>query len=117
MPLINGFELYRLIKERSPKIPVVVVTRFSEDKQWENLNTNRVRHRPFLAVLWSDEASDLIGLPNSLSVKSPRPCSTSRQWCSLCSLHRFLVALWRFADPLHRYGEVELLALGQVESG
>lgn len=42
MPLMNGWELSRLIKERSPKTPVIVVTGFCEDKQWEKVDKSCV---------------------------------------------------------------------------
>jgi CheY-like chemotaxis protein len=42
MPLMNGGELSRLVKEQSPSTPVVVVTGTSEDKVLEKLNTNCV---------------------------------------------------------------------------
>ncbi len=42
MPLMNGFELSRIIKEQSPKTPVIVVTGCCDDTQREKLNTNGV---------------------------------------------------------------------------
>jgi CheY-like chemotaxis protein len=42
MPLINGWELSRLGKEKSPSTPVIVVTGSSDDKVLEKLKTNRV---------------------------------------------------------------------------
>jgi CheY-like chemotaxis protein len=40
MPLMNGCELSRLVKEQSPNTPVVVVTGSCDNKDWENLNMN-----------------------------------------------------------------------------
>ena len=40
MPLMNGCELSRLVKEQSPNTPVVVVTGCCDNKDWENLNMN-----------------------------------------------------------------------------
>jgi CheY-like chemotaxis protein len=42
MPLMNGCELSRIVKEQSPKTPVVVVTGCCDDTQWEKLNRNGV---------------------------------------------------------------------------
>ena len=42
MPLMNGWELSRLIKERSPKTPVIVVTGFSEDQHWNKVDKSCV---------------------------------------------------------------------------
>jgi CheY-like chemotaxis protein len=42
MPLMNGWELSRLVKDQSPSTPVIAVTGGCEDKLWEKLNTNRV---------------------------------------------------------------------------
>jgi len=42
MPLMNGWEMSRLIKERSPKTPVIVVTGFCEDKQWKKVDKSCV---------------------------------------------------------------------------
>jgi len=38
MPLMNGWELSRLIKERSPKTFLIVGMGSSEDKQWERVD-------------------------------------------------------------------------------
>jgi CheY-like chemotaxis protein len=38
MPLMNGWELSRLVKERSPKTPVIVVTGLPEDNHGEKLD-------------------------------------------------------------------------------
>jgi CheY-like chemotaxis protein len=40
MPLMNGWELSRLVKERSPGTPVIVVTGHCDEKHWEKLNTS-----------------------------------------------------------------------------
>jgi CheY-like chemotaxis protein len=42
MPLMNGWELSRLVKEQSPNTPVIVVTGCCDDIQCEKLNTNGV---------------------------------------------------------------------------
>jgi two-component system, NarL family, capsular synthesis sensor histidine kinase RcsC len=42
MPLMNGWELSRLVKERSPKTPVIVVTGFCDNKHWEKTNMSCV---------------------------------------------------------------------------
>jgi CheY-like chemotaxis protein len=42
MPLMNGWELSRLVKERSPKTPVVLVTGSYDEKHWEEMRTNFV---------------------------------------------------------------------------
>ena len=42
MPLMNGWELSRLVKERSPNTPVIVITGFCDDKRWKKMNTNCV---------------------------------------------------------------------------
>ena len=42
MPLMNGWELSRLVKERSPKTPVIVVTGFCEDVHWEKADKSCV---------------------------------------------------------------------------
>jgi two-component system copper resistance phosphate regulon response regulator CusR len=42
MPVIDGCELSRLVKEKSPDTPVVVIAGFGDNKQWENLNLNYV---------------------------------------------------------------------------
>jgi len=42
MPQMNVWELSRIFKERSPKIPVIVVTGFSEDKHWEKVGKSCV---------------------------------------------------------------------------
>jgi DNA-binding response OmpR family regulator len=42
MPLMNGWELSRLVKEQSPSTPVIVVTGCCDDMQCEKLNTNGV---------------------------------------------------------------------------
>jgi two-component system copper resistance phosphate regulon response regulator CusR len=42
MPLMNGWELSRIVKEQSPNTPVIIVTGFCDDKLWENLNMNCV---------------------------------------------------------------------------
>ena len=49
---INGWELSRLVKEQSPKTPVIVITGFCDDKHREKLNTNSVDaiiQKPFKA--------------------------------------------------------------------
>lgn len=38
MPLMNGWELSRLIKERSPNTPVMVVSGACDEKHWEKMN-------------------------------------------------------------------------------
>lgn len=38
MPLMNGWELSRLIKERSPKTPVMVISGACDGKHWEKTN-------------------------------------------------------------------------------
>jgi two-component system capsular synthesis sensor histidine kinase RcsC len=40
MPLMNGWELSRLVKEQSPSTPVIVMTGTNDDNLWEKLNTN-----------------------------------------------------------------------------
>jgi CheY-like chemotaxis protein len=42
MPLMNGWELSRLVKEQSPKTPVIVITGFCDAKHSEKLITNCV---------------------------------------------------------------------------
>jgi len=42
MPRMNGWELSRLVKERSPKTPVIVVTGFSNDRHSEKADTKCV---------------------------------------------------------------------------
>jgi DNA-binding response OmpR family regulator len=42
MPLMNGWQLSRLIKERSPSTPVIVITGFRDDRYWEEMNMNWV---------------------------------------------------------------------------
>jgi CheY-like chemotaxis protein len=42
MPLTNGWELSRIVKEKPPNTPVVVITGASDDKVWEKLNTNSI---------------------------------------------------------------------------
>ena len=42
MPLMNGWELSRLVKERCPKTPVIVVTGLSNLNHRENANLNCV---------------------------------------------------------------------------
>jgi DNA-binding response OmpR family regulator len=42
MPLVNGWQLSRLIKERSPSTPVIVITGFRDDRHWEEINMNWV---------------------------------------------------------------------------
>jgi DNA-binding NtrC family response regulator len=42
MPLMNGWELSRFVKEQSPSTPVIVITGLCDDKLWEKLNTNCV---------------------------------------------------------------------------
>ena len=42
MPLMNGRELSRLIKQRSPNTPVIVITEFDKHNSWEKLNTKFV---------------------------------------------------------------------------
>ena len=38
MPLMNGWELSRLIKERSPNTPVMVVSGCGDETNWEKTN-------------------------------------------------------------------------------
>jgi CheY-like chemotaxis protein len=38
MPLMNGWELSRLIKERSPNTPVMVVSGAYDETHWEKMN-------------------------------------------------------------------------------
>ena len=38
MPLMNGWELSRLIKERSPNTPVIVVSGCCDETNWEKTN-------------------------------------------------------------------------------
>jgi CheY-like chemotaxis protein len=38
MPLMNGWELVRLIKERSPNTPVIVVSGACDEAHWEKTN-------------------------------------------------------------------------------
>jgi CheY-like chemotaxis protein len=42
MPLMNGWELSRLVKERSPKTPVVLVTGSYDEKHCERMSMNCV---------------------------------------------------------------------------
>jgi DNA-binding response OmpR family regulator len=42
MPLMNGWELARLIKERSPNTPVMVVSGACDETHWEKVNMNCV---------------------------------------------------------------------------
>jgi CheY-like chemotaxis protein len=42
MPLMNGWELSRLVKDQSPGTPVIVVTGLCDDKDWEKLKVNGV---------------------------------------------------------------------------
>jgi DNA-binding NtrC family response regulator len=42
MPLMNGWQLSRLVKEQSPKTPVIVITGFSDAKHSEDQTTNCV---------------------------------------------------------------------------
>jgi DNA-binding response OmpR family regulator len=42
MPLMNGWELSRLIKERSPNTPVMVVSGACDDRHWEKVDMNCV---------------------------------------------------------------------------
>ncbi len=42
MPLMNGWELSRLVKERSPKTPVIVITGSCDDNHWDKLKMNGV---------------------------------------------------------------------------
>lgn len=42
MPLMDGWQLSRLIKERSPTTPVIVITGGCEDRNWEEMNMNWV---------------------------------------------------------------------------
>jgi CheY-like chemotaxis protein len=42
MPLMNGWELSRIVKEQSPSTPVIVITGSSDDKVWEKLNTKSI---------------------------------------------------------------------------
>jgi CheY-like chemotaxis protein len=38
MPLMNGWDLSRIVKEQSPKTPVIVITGACDDKDLEKLN-------------------------------------------------------------------------------
>jgi CheY-like chemotaxis protein len=40
MPLMNGWEVSRHVKEQSPKTPVIVITGFCDDTLWEKLSMN-----------------------------------------------------------------------------
>jgi two-component system copper resistance phosphate regulon response regulator CusR len=40
MPVINGWDLSRIVKEKSPDTPVIVLTDLGDDKQWEKVNMN-----------------------------------------------------------------------------
>ena len=40
MPLLNGWELFRLIKARSPNTPVVVISDACDETQWKKMNMN-----------------------------------------------------------------------------
>ena len=40
MPLMDGWELSRLIKKQSPNTPVILVTGLCEDRHWEQINTS-----------------------------------------------------------------------------
>jgi CheY-like chemotaxis protein len=42
MPLMNGWELSRLVKERSPKTPVILVTGSYDEKQCEKMSMSCV---------------------------------------------------------------------------
>jgi CheY-like chemotaxis protein len=42
MPLMNGRELSRLVKEQSPSTPVIVISGLCDDEHLEKLNTNGV---------------------------------------------------------------------------
>jgi CheY-like chemotaxis protein len=42
MPLMNGWELARLVKERSPKTPVMLVSGACDEAYWEKTNMNCV---------------------------------------------------------------------------
>jgi len=42
MPLLNGWELSRLIKERSPNTPVIVVSGAFDETHWEKTNMSCV---------------------------------------------------------------------------
>jgi CheY-like chemotaxis protein len=42
MPLMNGWELSRLVKERSPKTPVILVTGSYDEKHCEKMSMNCV---------------------------------------------------------------------------
>jgi DNA-binding response OmpR family regulator len=42
MPLMNGWELSRLVKERSPKTPVMVVSGACDERHWEKVDMNCV---------------------------------------------------------------------------
>jgi len=42
MPLMNGWELSRLVKERSPKTPVIIVTGLNDNGHWEKINMRYV---------------------------------------------------------------------------
>jgi CheY-like chemotaxis protein len=42
MPIMNGSELSRLVKEKSPDTPVIVVTGCCDETLWEKLNSNSV---------------------------------------------------------------------------
>jgi CheY-like chemotaxis protein len=42
MPIMNGWELSRLVKEQSPSTPVIVMTGFCDNRLWEKLKMNCV---------------------------------------------------------------------------
>jgi len=42
VPQMNIWELARVLKEHSPKTPVMIITGFSKDKYWGNSDTNNV---------------------------------------------------------------------------
>ena len=50
MPLMNGWELSRLIKERSPKTPVMVISGACDERHWEKTNmrcVDAIIQKPF----------------------------------------------------------------------
>jgi CheY-like chemotaxis protein len=42
MPLMNGWQLSRVVKEQSPSTPVIVITGFCDDEQRKKLTTTSV---------------------------------------------------------------------------
>jgi two-component system autoinducer 1 sensor kinase/phosphatase LuxN len=42
MPVIGGWKLSRLVKEKSPDTPAILMVGFADGNQWEKLNMNYV---------------------------------------------------------------------------